>query len=164
MEYTGNLQELGKKWNGKIYGGGKNGYSVYVNGEKVVVTEQQVKDYNNFLKQKEELAKSLEEITLSRPAMDYVRNTLDICKNDLVAPSMSELLQIAELLETEIYKATFQIGDKEQKGSVVVIKDKNDAFICGRLKSADGEEATRYIADEEKFIACLERYLVKKIV
>lgn len=44
----------GGKWNGKVYGSSHNGYSVYVDGEKIHMTEEQHKELKDYLKLFEE--------------------------------------------------------------------------------------------------------------
>lgn len=49
------------KWNQKIYGKSGN-YSIYPNGEKVMITNEQAEEIECYLKEKEEYIKKVEEI------------------------------------------------------------------------------------------------------
>lgn len=49
------------KWNQKIYGKSGN-YSIYPNGEKVMITNEQAKEIEDYLKEKEEYSKKVAEI------------------------------------------------------------------------------------------------------
>lgn len=52
---------LGNRWNMKIYGKSGN-YSIYPDGEKVMITDEQAKEIENYLKDKEEYSKKVTEI------------------------------------------------------------------------------------------------------
>lgn len=51
----------GHKWNQKIYGKAGN-YSIYPDGEKVIITDKQALEIEEYLKLKEEYKKKVEEI------------------------------------------------------------------------------------------------------
>lgn len=49
------------KWNQKIYGK-ENNYSIYLDGEKVIITDEQADEIESYLRAKEEYKKKVEEI------------------------------------------------------------------------------------------------------
>ena len=51
----------GHKWNQKVYGKSGN-YSVYPDGVKISITDEQANEIEEYLKQKEEYKKKMEEI------------------------------------------------------------------------------------------------------
>lgn len=51
----------GCKWNQRIYGKSGN-YSIYLDGEKIFVTDEQVEEIKNYLNEKEEYNKKVKEI------------------------------------------------------------------------------------------------------
>lgn len=51
----------GHKWNQKIYGKAGN-YSVYPDGQKVLITDEQAEEIKEYLKQKEEYKKKVDEV------------------------------------------------------------------------------------------------------
>lgn len=58
----------GHKWNQKIYGKSGN-YSIYPDGEKTVITDEQAEEIKNYLVAKEEYRKKVEEIEKCVEAM-----------------------------------------------------------------------------------------------
>lgn len=50
-----------QKWNQKIYGKAGN-YSIYLDGEKVIISDEQAEEIEHYLKEKEEYKKKVEEI------------------------------------------------------------------------------------------------------
>jgi hypothetical protein len=51
----------GHKWNQKIYGKAGN-YSIYPDGDKVMITDEQVKEIKTYLAAKEDYKRKVEEI------------------------------------------------------------------------------------------------------
>ena len=52
----------GRKWNQKIYGKSGN-YSIYPNGEKTFITDEQAEEIKNYLELKEEYRKKIESVS-----------------------------------------------------------------------------------------------------
>lgn len=109
-----------QKFNGKIYGKSGN-YSIYVNGDKVQVTDEQVKEYNSYLKQYEELK-------------EYKIGNIRICLADfakskpMVYPTFEALLYAKETLQVEtIYNGEIQMKDNTIS-NIECIAVKNDEF------------------------------------
>lgn len=57
---------IGHKWNGKVYGSKKNGYSVYLDGEKVSLSEEETPIIQKYAEEKEAYLEKVKELELGK--------------------------------------------------------------------------------------------------
>lgn len=123
----------GKKFNGKIYGSDKSGYSIYINGDKTSVTKEDVDTYNKYIKDKESklssekdlnnaIFRNLKKILKDFPSKTYTEKTkggkiiIDQSVEDKVIDEIKEqanfsISKLSKDIEGNKFESTFLMKD-----------------------------------------------------
>jgi len=128
----------GKKFNSKIYGR-INDYSIYVNSDKIEVSNEQVQEYNLYLKEIESFKANYPEVLNSRA-----------CQNIAIKAGIEHEFVELSFEQEKAKMALFEIENKTaKKGNVEValqIAKYEGKVVCIYVKSSVGYED--YIDDE----------------